>query len=157
MEKAPHGRTWSRKMSGLTRRSPDMVQQMLGVCEAKNGTKANKLLHARTDGYQRIWQNGEKNPNCEEVGFVSWVQAKYAVLLLPSRLWKKCRRDCRRFKMNEEKRKLDGMERHDRRAACNKRMVEMELVRQLSTAGVTTVRLRWVACNSWPVKFELLL
>ena len=36
--------------------------------------------------------------------------AKYVVLLLPSKLWKKCRRDCRRLKMNEEKRKLDGME-----------------------------------------------
>ena len=51
---------------------------------------------------------------CEEVGFVSRVhlsfQAKLAMLLLPSRLWKKCRRDCRRLKMNEEKRKLDGME-----------------------------------------------
>ena len=35
---------------------------------------------------------------------------KYAVLLLASRLWEKCRRDCRRLKMNEEKRKLDGME-----------------------------------------------
>ena len=32
------------------------------------------------------------------------------MLLLPSRLWKKCRRKCRRLKMNEEKRKLDGME-----------------------------------------------
>ena len=44
----------------------------------------------------------------EEVGFVSRVHllssAKYAVLLLPSRLWKKCRRKCRRLKMNEEKR-----------------------------------------------------
>ena len=36
--------------------------------------------------------------------------AKYAVLLLPSRLWKKCKRDCRRLKENEKKRKLDGME-----------------------------------------------
>ena len=32
-------------------------------------------------------------------------QAKNAVLLLPSRLWKKCKS----LKMNEEKRKLDGM------------------------------------------------
>ena len=40
-----------------------MVQKMLGECEAKNGTKANKLLHAATDGHQRIWQHGEKTPN----------------------------------------------------------------------------------------------
>ena len=40
-----------------------MVQKMLGVCEAKNGTKANKLLHAGTDGHQRIWHHGEKTPN----------------------------------------------------------------------------------------------
>ena len=40
-----------------------MVQEVLRVCEAKSGTKANKLLHARTDGHRRIWQNGEKNPN----------------------------------------------------------------------------------------------
>ena len=39
-----------------------MVQKMLGVCEAKNGTKANKLLHAGTDRHQRIWQHGEKTP-----------------------------------------------------------------------------------------------
>ena len=32
------------------------------------------------------------------------------MLLLPSRLWKKCSRDCKRLKMNKEKRKLDGME-----------------------------------------------
>ena len=43
--------------------SPDMVQKMLGVCVAKTGTKADKLLLAGTDGHQRIWQNGEKNPN----------------------------------------------------------------------------------------------
>ena len=40
-----------------------MVQKMLEVCEAKNGIKTNKLLHAGTDGHQRIWQNGEENPN----------------------------------------------------------------------------------------------
>ena len=60
---------------------------------------------------------------CEEVGFVSGVhllQATYAVLLLSSRLWKKCRRKCRRLKMNEEKRKLDGMEssKSNRNAHC---------------------------------------
>ena len=40
-----------------------MVQKMLEVCEAKNGIKTNKLLHAGTGGHQRIWQNGEENPN----------------------------------------------------------------------------------------------
>ena len=32
------------------------------------------------------------------------------MLLLPSKLWKKYKRECRRLKENEEKRKLDGME-----------------------------------------------
>ena len=32
------------------------------------------------------------------------------MLLLPSMLWKKSRRDCKRLKENEKKRKLDGME-----------------------------------------------
>ena len=40
-----------------------MVQKMLGECEAKNGTKANKLLHAGTDGHQKFWEHGEKTPN----------------------------------------------------------------------------------------------
>ena len=31
-------------------------------CEAKNGTKAHKLLHAGTGEHQRLWQNGENNP-----------------------------------------------------------------------------------------------
>ena len=30
------------------------------------------------------------------------------MLLLTSRLWKKYRKDCRKLKMNEEKRKSDG-------------------------------------------------
>ena len=51
--------------------------------------------------------HGHRYGKCEEVGFVSRV---HAVLLPPSRLWKKCRRKCRRLKMNEKKRKLDGME-----------------------------------------------
>ena len=28
-----------------------MVQKVLGKCEAKNGTEANELLQARTDGH----------------------------------------------------------------------------------------------------------
>ena len=40
---------WCRKCSGYAR------QRM--------GTEANELLHAGTDGHQRIWQNGENNPN----------------------------------------------------------------------------------------------
>ena len=40
-----------------------MVQKVLGICEAKNWTKAHKLLHAGTDGHQRIWQNDLNNPN----------------------------------------------------------------------------------------------
>ena len=32
-----------------------MVQRMLGICEAKNSDRKN--------GHQRIWQNGETNPN----------------------------------------------------------------------------------------------
>ena len=34
------------------------------------------------------------------------------------------------------------------RVACNKSKIKIELVRQLSTAGATAVRLRCVACNS---------
>ena len=41
-----------------------MVQKMLGVCEAKNGTKANKLLHAGTDGHsKKLGKMVNKNPN----------------------------------------------------------------------------------------------
>ena len=40
-----------------------MVQKVFWVCEAKNGTNDSKMLHAGADGHQRIWQNGEKNPN----------------------------------------------------------------------------------------------
>ena len=63
MEKAPSERTRSRKKNGQTGRSPDIVQKMLGVCEAKNGTKADELLDAGTDVHQRIWQNGERKLN----------------------------------------------------------------------------------------------
>ena len=45
------------------------------------------------------------NSSVESISF----QAKYAVLLLSSRKWKKSRRDCRRLKENEKKRQLDGM------------------------------------------------
>ena len=48
-----------------------------------------------------------------EVGLVTRLHlllSKYAVLLLPSRLWKKCSRNCRRLKEKEEKKKLSGME-----------------------------------------------
>ena len=44
-------------------RSFDMVQKVFGICEAKNGTKTNELLQTKTNGHQRIWQDGEKNPN----------------------------------------------------------------------------------------------
>ena len=44
-----------------------MVQKVFGMCEAKNGTEANELQQAGTDGHQRIWQNAEKNSNCGRV------------------------------------------------------------------------------------------
>ena len=48
---------------------------------------------------------------CEEVGFVSRVHLLSGeVRSVTTALWKKCRRKCRRLMMNEEKRKLDGME-----------------------------------------------
>ena len=50
---------------------------------------------------------------CGEVGLVMRLHLLFGevrMLLLPSRLWKKCSMDCRRLKENEKKRKLDGME-----------------------------------------------
>ena len=40
-----------------------MVQNVFGICDAKNGIETNELLQTRTDGHQRIWQNAEKNSN----------------------------------------------------------------------------------------------
>ena len=37
-----------------------MVQEMLGICEAKNGTETSELLQAGTDGHTRAWGNVEK-------------------------------------------------------------------------------------------------
>ena len=36
-----------------------MVQKMLGIREAKNGTKAGELLLTGTNGHQIIWQTDE--------------------------------------------------------------------------------------------------
>ena len=49
---------WRRRQVG----GHDLVRREW-TCEAKIGNKANKLLHAGTDGHQRIWQHGEKAPN----------------------------------------------------------------------------------------------
>ena len=40
-----------------------MVQNVFGICEAKNGTTTHELLQTGTEGYQRIWQDDEKNPD----------------------------------------------------------------------------------------------
>ena len=38
-----------------------MVQNVFGICEAQNGTEANKLLQAGTDGHPRTWKSVEEN------------------------------------------------------------------------------------------------
>ena len=40
--------------SGQMVRSPDMVQKVFGICDAKNGTKIDELLQAIADGHQRV-------------------------------------------------------------------------------------------------------
>ena len=40
-----------------------MVQKVLGTCEAKNGTETDELPQTGTDGHQRSWQDGVKNPD----------------------------------------------------------------------------------------------
>ena len=49
--------------SGQMGRSPDMVQKVFGICDAKNGIETNELLQTRTDGHKGIWQNVEENSN----------------------------------------------------------------------------------------------
>ena len=39
------------------------IWDVMTSSEEWNGTKADKLLHAGTNGHQRLWQNGEKNPD----------------------------------------------------------------------------------------------
>ena len=36
---------------------PDLVQEMLGLREAKNGTNSDELLQARASGHKRIRQH----------------------------------------------------------------------------------------------------
>ena len=42
--------------NGQTGRSPDIVQKVFGICEAKNGTETNELLQTGTNGHQRLGQ-----------------------------------------------------------------------------------------------------
>ena len=72
---------------------------MLGECEAKNGTKANKLLHAGTDGHQRIWRHGEKTPNTR--GRESPSQ-RSKVLRIEGEKNRITRKECRRLLNNFE-------------------------------------------------------
>ena len=46
MEKATSGRPRFGKKSGQAGRSSDLVQKMLGLCEAENGTQIDELLQA---------------------------------------------------------------------------------------------------------------
>ena len=47
MVKATFGRTRFGEKSGQTGRSADMVQEMLGLCEAENGTHIDERLQDR--------------------------------------------------------------------------------------------------------------
>ena len=53
-----------------------MVQKMLGIREAKNGTKATKLLHARTDGHQKFFSKMVRIIQTLEEGRVPAKEAK---------------------------------------------------------------------------------
>ena len=61
MVKATYGRTRHGKKNGQAGRSLDLVQTMLGLCEAENGTQTDELLQARAGGPKRAWQNVETN------------------------------------------------------------------------------------------------
>ena len=47
--------------NGQTGRSSNLMQEMFGVCEAKNGTKIDELLQVGASRYPRAWQNVEEN------------------------------------------------------------------------------------------------
>ena len=44
------------------RRDPALVQKMLRLREAKNGTEIVELLQARASGHKRVWENVETDP-----------------------------------------------------------------------------------------------
>ena len=50
IEKAPFGRPWSAQKDGQTWRSPDMVQKVFGIREAKNGTVPAELVQSGKSG-----------------------------------------------------------------------------------------------------------
>ena len=50
------------KKSGQTRRVPNLVQKMLRLREAKNGTEIDEQLQARASGHKRVWQNVKTDP-----------------------------------------------------------------------------------------------
>ena len=49
------------KKNGQAREGSDLVQKMLGSCEAENGTKIAQLLQARASGHKRTWQDVKTN------------------------------------------------------------------------------------------------
>ena len=63
-------------MCGQKRRGIEMAQEMLGIREAENGTKASEQLWTITNGHHRIWQNDEKNHQTLEEGRVPVKEAK---------------------------------------------------------------------------------
>ena len=57
------GVPWLGKKSGQARVNMDVVQEMLRLCEAENGTTIAELLQARASGHQGTWQDVETNPD----------------------------------------------------------------------------------------------
>ena len=61
MEKASPGKSCFGKKSGQKSGDPDLVQKMLGLCEAKDGANIAELLQAQASGHRETWQDVKTN------------------------------------------------------------------------------------------------